>query len=198
MLGQELSDEILTGRLRHDDEQAFKTLYDRHWYDLYVIACRKLRDSELAQDLVQELFLTLWQKRETLRVDSLKAYLTTSLRNRIIDHVRMQLQSDQYAEYVLQALPTESQSHQTTSVVQYRELSESLNQALAQLPDKTREVFLLNRFERMTTREIAAQLGLSEKTIEYHLSRSTSLLRAQLQNFATMVACLGVFWAEKS
>ena len=195
MLGQELSDETLVGRLRHADEQAFRTLYDRHWYDLYVVACRKLRDSELAQDLVQELFLKLWQKREALRVDNLKAYLTTSLRNLIIDHVRQQLQSDQYAEYILHALPAES--NQTTSAVQYEELSESFNQALAQLPDKTREVFLLNRFERMSNREIAAQLGHKEKTIEYHLSRSTSFLRAQLQNFATLLAYLGFFWAGR-
>lgn len=185
MSEQELSDNELVDLLRYDNEVAFRTLYERHWYDCFAMAKRKLRDEAVAADLAQELFLRLWQKRNALLISSIKAYLTTSLKNLIIDHVRAQLQGEQYANHFLYTPPTDTLS--TANLVQYSELTDSLNQALLQLPDKTREVFVLSRFEQLTIREIATRLNLSEKAIEYHLSRSLTFLRAHLHDYATAV-----------
>ncbi|GAA4454633.1 hypothetical protein GCM10023189_21360 [Nibrella saemangeumensis] len=182
MLPQSLSDHTLLSLLREGDEQAFRALYDRYWYKMYVIAHRKLRRKEVAEELAQELFVMLWQKRDSLRVINLPAFLGVSLRNLMIDYIRRHMQEEHYLDQLRQFFPDEGFA--TIEAVQLNELTEALQQALAQLPDKTREVFILNRFEHLTIREIAQRLNLSEKAIEYHLSRSTGFLRRNLRDFA--------------
>jgi RNA polymerase sigma-70 factor (family 1) len=185
MSEQELSDNELVALLRYDNEEAFRTLYERYWYTLFTTAKRKLRDEDVAADIAQELFLRLWQKRRTLLISNPNAYLTTSLKHLIIDHVRTQLQGEQYASHFIHTASPDTLG--TAQTVEFSELTESLNLALQQLPDKTREVFILNRFEQLTIREIAIRLDLSEKTIEYHLSRSLTFLRAHLHDYATAI-----------
>ncbi|MCX6214000.1 sigma-70 family RNA polymerase sigma factor [Spirosoma sp.] len=185
MSEQALTDTELVALLRDDSEEAFRALYERHWYDLFVLAKRKLRDEAMACDMAQELFLRLWQKRRTLLINNVGAYLTTSLKHLIVDHVRSQLQGQQYASHFIHTPPTDTLN--TLHSVQFSQLTESLNHALEQLPDKTREVFVLNRFEQLTIREISTRLGLSEKAIEYHLSRSVAFLRANLHDYATAI-----------
>lgn len=193
MSEQELTDTELVALLREDSEEAFRALYERYWYDLFVLAKRKLRDEAMASDMAQELFLRLWQKRRTLLIANVGAYLTTSLKHLIVDHVRTQLQGEKYASHFVYTPPTDTLN--TLHSVQFSQLTESLNQALEQLPDKTREVFVLNRFEQLTIREISARLGLSEKAIEYHLSRSVAFLRANLHDYATAVVLTTLFTA---
>ncbi|GAB2551319.1 RNA polymerase sigma factor [Spirosoma aerophilum] len=193
MSEQELTDTELVVLLRKDSEEAFRALYERHWYDLFVLAKRKLRDEAMASDMAQELFLRLWQKRRTLLINNVGAYLTTSLKHLIVDHVRTQLQGEKYASHFVYTPPTDTLN--TLHSVQFSQLTESLNQALEQLPDKTREVFVLNRFEQLTIREISTRLGLSEKAIEYHLSRSVAYLRANLHDYATAVVLTTLFAA---
>lgn len=191
MTDQQLHDSELLALLRQDDEEAFRVLYERYWYTFFSIAKRKLRDEAIAADLAQELFLRLWQKRKTLLINNVNAYLTTSLKHIIIDHVRLALQGEQYASHFVHTTPLHSLS--TLETVQYEDLTDSLHQALQQLPDKTREVFMLSRFEQLTIREIAERLSLSEKAIEYHLTRSLSFLRTHLHDYATAIV-LGIIF----
>ncbi|GAA4395659.1 hypothetical protein GCM10023187_02870 [Nibrella viscosa] len=180
---QSLSDNDLLSLLRQDDEQAFRELYDRYWYKMYVIVHRKLRRKEVAEELAQELFVMLWQKRNSLRVINLPAFLGVSLRNLMIDYIRRHIQEEHYLDQLRRFFPTAVMA--TSEAVQLNELTEALQHALAQLPEKTRDIFILNRFENLTIREIAQRLNLSEKAIEYHLSRSTLFLRRHLRDFAT-------------
>lgn len=184
MLLSSLSDYDLLSLLRNDDEQAFRELYNRHWYKMYVVAHRKLRRKEVAEELAQELFVMLWQKRHSLRIINLAAFLGVSLRNLMIDYIRHHIQEEHYLEELRRFFP--SDVFTTTEAVQLNELTDALHLALAKLPEKTREVFILNRFEHLTIREIAQRLNLSEKAIEYHLSRSTLFLRRNLRDFAAV------------
>ncbi|MVM38824.1 RNA polymerase sigma-70 factor [Spirosoma sp. HMF3257] len=179
-----LTDNELLALLRDDDEQAFRELYDRYWYKMYVIAHRKLRRKEVAEELAQELFVMIWQKRESLRVINLQAFLGVSLKNLMIDYIRRNIQEEHYLDQLQQFFPAETFA--TMEAVQLNELSEAIQNTLAKLPEKTREIFILNRFEHLTIREIAQRLNLSEKTIEYHLSRSTTFLRQNLRDFMTV------------
>ncbi|RAK01991.1 RNA polymerase sigma-70 factor (ECF subfamily) [Larkinella arboricola] len=181
---QSLTDTELLGLLRNDDEQAFRELYDRYWYKMYVTAHRKLRRKDVAEELAQELFVMLWQKRDSLRIINLPAFLGVSLKNLMIDYIRRNIQEEHYLDQLRQFFPAETFS--TTEAVQLNELTDAIQNALAQLPEKTREVFILNRFEHLTIREIAQRLNLSEKTIEYHLARSTTFLRQNLRDFVTV------------
>ena len=86
---QSLTDQELLDLLRHQDhEQAFRELYERYWYKMYLTAYRKLRRREVAEELAQELFMMLWQKRASIRGTNLPAFLGISLRNLMIDYIR--------------------------------------------------------------------------------------------------------------
>lgn len=184
MIMQSLTDNELMALLRENNEQAFKALYDRYWFKMYVVAHRKLRRKEVAEELAQELFVMLWQKRSSLRVINLPAFLGVSLRNLIIDYVRRNIQEEHYLFQLRQFFPVETLA--TAEDVQMNELTEAIHYNLALLPEKTRKIFVLNRFEHLTIREIALRLNLSEKTIEYHLARSTSFMRQNLRHFTTV------------
>lgn len=179
-----MTDPELLTLLREGDEQAFRELYERYWYKMYVLAHRKLRRKEVAEELAQELFVMLWQKREVLRVINLQAFLSVSLRNLIVDYVRRNIQEEHYLDTLRLFFPTETMA--TSEAVQLNELSEAIQNTLAKLPEKTREIFILSRFEHLTIREIAQRLNLSEKTIEYHLSRSTAFVRQNLRDFTAI------------
>ncbi|GAB3918795.1 RNA polymerase sigma-70 factor [Larkinella terrae] len=184
MLPQKLTDTELLDLLRDDDEQAFRELYDRYWYKMYVVAHRKLRRKEVAEELAQELFVMLWQKRDSLRILNVPAFLGITLKNLMVDYIRRNILEEHYLDQLRQFFPTETFT--TTETVQLNELTEAIQNTLAQLPEKTREVFILRRFEQLSIREIAQRLELSEKAIEYHLSRSTTFLRQNLRDFVAV------------
>jgi RNA polymerase sigma-70 factor (family 1) len=187
-----LSDADLLNLLKDDNELAFRELYERYWHTMYSLACRKLRQKEVAEELAQELFLMLWRKRHTLKIINLKAFLSVSLKNLIIDYVRRHIQEEHYLDALQQFFPIGVMA--TTEAVYFNELTEALHTALTQLPEKTREVFMLNRFEHLTIREIALKLNLSEKAIEYHLSRSTTFLKHNLRDFSPVLVAISLFF----
>jgi RNA polymerase sigma-70 factor (family 1) len=181
-----LDDAELMHLLAQDDAEAFRQLYERYWFKMYNLGMNKLRRKEVAEELAQQLFATLWQKRHTLRVQHVHAYLSQSLKNLIIDYIRKNIQEEHYLDYLRFYIP--SGSFSTTAAVQYDELFMALEDALQHLPEKTRTVFIKSRFEQLTISEIAAEMNVSDKAIEYHLSRALTFLRKNLRNFAA--ACL--------
>ncbi|RCR66496.1 RNA polymerase sigma-70 factor [Larkinella punicea] len=181
---QKLTDTELLDLLRNDDEQAFRALYERYWYKMYVVAHRKLRRKEVAEELAQELFVMLWQKRDSLKILNLPAFLGITLKNLMVDYIRRNILEEHYLDQLRLFFPVETFT--TTETVQLNDLTEAIQNTLAQLPEKTREVFILRRFEQLSIREIAQRLELSEKAIEYHLSRSTSFLRQNLRDFVAV------------
>lgn len=179
-----LDDAELILLLKKDDAGAFKQLYERYWFKMYSLAVSKLRRKDVSEELAQQLFATLWQKRHTLEIHHVKAYLTQSLKNLIVDYIRKNIQEEHYAAHLRSYFPSGSLS--TTMAVQYNELFVALEDALLHLPEKTRLVFIKSRFEQLTIPEIAEELNLSDKAIEYHLSRALSFLRKHLRNFSSV------------
>ena len=96
-----LTDEQLVMALQQGDRQAFAELYDRYWADLFQLAARKLASPELAEELVQDLFITLWQRRETLAIAQVNRYLFSALKFSVIDHVRTQEVHERFVDHYL-------------------------------------------------------------------------------------------------
>ena len=159
-----LEDADLVHLLKKDDADAFKQLYERYWFRMYNLGMNKLRRKEVAEELAQQLFATLWQKRHVLDIQNVKAYLTQSLKNLIVDYIRKNIQEEHYLEHLRFYFPSGSAA--TSMAVQYDELFHALEDALLHLPEKTRQVFIMSRFEQLTIPEIAEQLELSDKAIE--------------------------------
>lgn len=180
-----LTDDELMRLVCTGDERAFQYLYERHWYNLYSIAYRKLQRQDVAEELTQDIFLRLWQKRSELLISNLGGFLAVSLRNAIIDYIRSQQRETRYIDELQHIL--NSAYEQADESVNVDQLTERLEQALQQLPTKTRHVFELSRFEHLTTHEVAQRLSLSDKAIEYHLTKALRHLRTHLREFSLLV-----------
>lgn len=173
------NDSELLMRIKVHDNEAFEALYRKYWKNLFDFATIKTGDADAAEEIIQELFVTLWEKRETLQITNLQSYLFTSVRNRVIDH---------YKQKVFDELDTAEASTTPDYPLFLDELETALHAAVSELPDKTREIFLLNRFEGKTARQIAQELNLPERTVEYHITQALRTLKTQLRDFIVMLA----------
>ena len=176
--------------LAQDDEQAFAEIYQRYWAELHAHACRKLGCPHEAEEVVQDLFVALWNKRHAApAIQQLSAYLFAALKYRVIDCLRAQAVRQAHAAARL-APPARAVDCGTEETVAVADLAAALAAGLRRLPDHARAVFQLSRMEHRTVPEIAAHLQVSPKTVEYHLARSLRLLRGCLREFTASVLLL--------
>jgi len=182
------SDEALARALGEDDEKAFAEIYERYWQPLLRQATRKLGRPEDAEEIVQDLFVTLWNKRRTATIQQLDGYLFAMLKYKAIDSIRAQLVRHRHAATATHRFGTPD--HGTEETVAVADLSHALATSVHNLPDSAREVFRLSRQEHQSVPEIAARLQVSPKTVEYHLSRSLRFLRSYLKEFLVSMVVL--------
>jgi len=177
--------------LKNGSVDAFQEIFETYWHNLYLIARSKVQSHDDAEEIVQDVFSGLWEKRATLSINHLSSYLQTSVRNRVIDLIRSRLTQKKYWDYYRKFLP-QSQP-QTEMTVAYRDLTGSLEAAIDGLPAQSGKVFRLSRLEGRSNKEIAQLLHVSEKAIEYHLTKSTRALKLALKDFTLLVAMLFTF-----
>ncbi|MGH7528751.1 MAG: RNA polymerase sigma-70 factor [Gemmatimonadales bacterium] len=162
------------------DIAEFEALFRRHYAPLCDFVHGYVRSREVACDLVQDLFLRLWEHAETPAATLAAAYLYTAARNRAIQHLRRQRVAARYActAHLVEAIdsgPAED-AHE-------RELTEALERAIAQLPDRCRAIFTLSRYRHLSNAEIAQALGISVNTVEHQMWRALKALRAKLASY---------------
>lgn len=179
-----LDDVALFTLLKESDEEAYREIYLRHWKRLLGIARNKLPLTDSPEDIVQDLFVRLWENRQNLYIENPAAYLTASLRHVIINLFRSKMVKERYAEHVQSMLPVE---YNTEHQIALNDLMLSVRRQIEELPEKTREIFRLNRLEFKSARDIAAQMKISERTVEYHISYALKALRPQLHEYFPLV-----------
>lgn len=172
---------LLLENLRKGNVCAFEQIFKRHWHSLYTLAKIKLQSHDEAEEVIQSIFSGLWEKRETLLITNLSFYLQTAVKNRILNIIRSRLTEEKYWEYYRSFMPR----HQniTENVIAFDDLNDAVEVAVNLLPPKSREVFKLSRIEGRSNAEIANLLHLSEKAIEYHLTKSLRELRVHLKDY---------------
>lgn len=181
-------------RLANGDQAVFERLYTGLWSKLYSVAFNYVRDKETAQEIVQETFIRLWDKRKQLgSVKDIGAFSMRSLQFRIYDHFDKKQVEQRYLR-----VASKNYSWNVDDVhqqVEYDETFNLLNTEIEKLPDTTRRIFRLSRFDHFTNEEIAKTLRLSVKAVEYHISRSLKHLRLRLGNFLSISIALALaFW----
>ncbi len=174
-----LSDTQLIEALRTGDRRAFAELYERYWEELHRVATRKLGSATAAEEVVQDLFISLWQRRETLQMEQVNRYLFSALKFAIIDLIRSTDTHERFAAHY-KATATDV-DRRTEDDLAMQDLTRSIEQGLSTLPEKTQQIFRLSRFDCLTIPEIAVRLDLSEKTVQYHLSNALRELRLHLR-----------------
>ncbi|WP_316823463.1 RNA polymerase sigma-70 factor [Pedobacter gandavensis] len=174
-----ISDNELVELLKSGDRGAFTEIYNRYKWLLHSHAYKWTQDREEAKDVVHELFLALWTKRERLSFpENLSAYLYTAVRNRIFNAISHQKTASKYLNS-LQAFIDEEQ-RATDHLVREKQMTLLIEKEIAALPAKMRAVFELSRKEQLSHKEIAEQLTLSEQTVRKHVQHALKILRLKL------------------
>ena len=163
-----------------DDSLAFAELHRRYSPRLYALALRKTGNSEVSEDLVQDLFVHLWLQRTGITIEkAFNLYLFSALKNRIISYLRKQILQHTVS---LNDIDLETLSSQSANLVQewlsLKEVQEIYSRELANLPEKSKHVFEMSR-NGVPNKEIAQMLDLSEKTVEFHISKCLRVLRVK-------------------
>lgn len=165
------------------EEANFEQLYRQHFTSLYRYAYSVVQDEAQAEGIVQNVFLKLWNKRDTLRIHtSWQAYLFRATYHEALNAAKRQQVRMRFAH--------QRQSPDTASQESDRELATHLEKALLELPEKCRTVFQLSRFEDLKYHEIAQRLGISIKTVEAHMGKALRVLRVQLADFLSLLILL--------
>ncbi|MBC6990925.1 RNA polymerase sigma-70 factor [Hymenobacter sp. BT491] len=179
------TDAELLNALQAEDEAAFAEIYKRYCFRLFTVAYQKLRSREVAEELVQELFATLWSRRATHHIEELQPYLFSAIRYRIINYIKAEKLKAGYELYC--RLSTPETTTDTEDLLALHDLQEALMAGVRKLPEKSREVFELSRLEHHSVQEISVLVNLSEKTVEYHLTKALKLLKNYLRDFLLIV-----------
>jgi RNA polymerase sigma-70 factor (family 1) len=167
------------------DEGAFAEIYKRYSFQLFTVAYGKLKNKEAAEELAQDLFENLWDKRSSAQIQQLKAYLFSAIRYRIINYIKAEKVRTGYELFCRLSLTDADTGTEATVAV--NDLNEALAAGMQHLSEKAQEVFRLSRLEQYTIPEISVRVNLSEKTVEYHLRKSLKLMRSYLRNFLLTV-----------
>jgi len=171
----------LLHRLKQGDKQAYEKIYFTFSKELLYAAYKKTGDKIVAEELVQNIFISLWEKRQELQVDNLQAYLFGALKLSVMNHIRRLVIQNKYMEY--QTL-TYTEDHQdTANLVDLHDLSSIIEESINSLPEKTQEVFRLSRYQHQSTKDISTELKISEKAVEYHITRSIKRIKEYIRNF---------------
>jgi RNA polymerase sigma-70 factor (family 1) len=176
----------LLQRLITGDEGAFHIFYEQYGPALIGFAAARLSSLEDARDIIHDLFVWLWEERESLAIThSLKAFLFSAVRYRIIDHIRRNSTRREYAAK-LQSLQGEAQTA-TEQALDGKDLYSAIEQAVEQLPARAKQIYRLSRDQHRTISEIAEELQLSPQTVKNQLTTALSHLRSFVSRLAVFL-----------
>jgi RNA polymerase sigma-70 factor (ECF subfamily) len=184
------SDERLMQEIKADNMFAFDMLYKKYSKRLYKFAYYILKSPEESENIVQDVFLRLWENRNKVEKDSsVKYYVFTIAYNSAISIIRKKARESQFIEYLksLQDLNQEPVNIE----LEYHELTEKLEDIINHLPDRQKSVYLLHKVEGLKYSEIAERLNISVNTIENHMSRAFKTIRKKLGNYSVFAI---LFW----
>ncbi len=184
----------LFDRMRKGDDSAFESIYKRYAPRLYYFVYEYIPQDDIAENIVQETFLTLWRKRLNLDEDTnLGAYLYTVSKNNCLYKIRDQkyrrhfISASHISEIELMANYRALASFDTSTLTM-DEISRIIQSTLEQLPPQCRHVFSLSRFSEKKNREIASELNISEKAVEGHITKALKMFRESLKDYLPIMS----------
>jgi RNA polymerase sigma-70 factor (family 1) len=174
------TDEALLEQLKLDGLDAFEEIYRRYWKRLYSMSYKRVQSREISEELVQDIFTSLWVAKNTVTIENLSAYLFTAVKYKVINHLAREISRKSYSKEQLTVVHEDNTTEET---VLLDDLSGALEEAIGKLPAKRQMIFKMHRQENLTVKQVAAQLGISEKTVENQFGKAMKMLKLNLKHF---------------
>jgi len=182
----------LFDRIKKSDEKAFEMLFHKYYGHLCLFATKIIKDDASAEEIVQDLFVKLWEKREQLSIEtSLKNYLFRSVKNLCLNYIQHNKTKIVHAQSVLSEMESNFSDDNNYPEI---DLAFKIEESINSLPGKRREIFRLSRQEGLKYHEIAEKLNISIKTVETQMSLAIKTLRDKLRKYNTFFYTLLMLW----
>ena len=178
------SDEELFLQIKNGSNDAFGILYQKHWNRAFADAYKRIRNRDQAKDIVQDIFLNIWQRRESLVIDNFPAYLTIAVRNQVFKLLEKEKHNHPFFD-LLENLPGIVNMADTN--ILYKELAVSYDLLINSLPPKRRLIFKLRFQEDQSTKEIAEALSISRNTVQNQLGKAIEQLKVSLSHLFILI-----------
>jgi len=183
-----LDEKYIIAGLKNKDKTVFDFVFSYYYTGLCTYARRWVNDPDVAEDLVQDLFVRLWTDSSKIEItSSLKSYFFTSVKNRAVNHLKHVKIKEKFGFQAMNR-PTEEYGNWEFTEP---ELTELIEKGMQKLPPRCREIFILSRFEGKDNAKIAELLGISKRTVELQISNALKILRIELKEY---LPSMMLFW----
>ncbi len=172
----QLSEEELLQRCKKNDEAAFTEIYNRYWEKLLAIGYYYTHNKADAEDIVHDVMISLWNRKNEIQIQSLDAYLATAVKFSVFKAIARQRRNRE----LMDTNKKDTGSYRIDAALEARFMEEYLSGTIEKLPEKTRIVFTFRRKEELSVIEIANKLELSPKAVEYHITKALRAIRNAL------------------
>lgn len=171
-----MSEKEILAELKSGNQVALKMLFDNFYIELTRYALKIVGNSEVAEEIVQDIFVSIWNNREKSEIEAVRPYLSRAVKNRCINHIKKNHPIHEDIESSMHV----SSNNSPLDGIEATELQKALKEAESRLPKQTALIFALSRHTELTYPEISKELDISVKTVEYHISKALKSMRGFL------------------
>lgn len=161
------------------DKAGFEQIYLRHWEGMFAFCLSSIKDEEHSKEIVQDVFKSLWERREELRLIEVERYLIRSVKLKTFEYIRNKVSRQQH----LDNISNTREEHYVDNSLIADELAKKISHLIDSLPKQCKNVFRMSREQGLTNKEIAHKLYISERAVEYHISRALKTLKTELTEY---------------
>ena len=190
-----LTDPEIYGRIKSGDRTAFEAFFKAHYSHLCAYANKYVQNNDAAEEIVQDLFVNFWQKKEELMItSSLPSYFFRAVHNSCLNYIKQRTVHRKHEEIILQE--TKDNIYHEPFEPDDHPMEQTIRAAIDKLPPERRKIFIMNRFNELSYKEIAGKLGLSVKTVENQIGKALKFLREELKDHIPALLFLLSAWAD--
>lgn len=172
-----ISDLDLWERMRQDDASAFEEIYNRYAGNMFLYAMNIFKKQEVCEDIIQNIFMDFWTKRQEAEIRNLKSYLFQSVKFQVFKHLRTR----RFSEEDLTRLQIIDATLDVSEKIEFEELEHLINELVNHLSPRCRQIFIMSRFQNKSNAEIAAILNISHQAVKNQISRAIKFIRQEIQ-----------------
>lgn len=178
-----ITDQGLVESIKNSNQGVFELVFNFYYSGLVVYADQIIKNTAVSEDIVQSVFLKLWETRETLEVRSFRSYFIQCVKNSCIDYIRNQQVKNKFDNRIAETDQLDWNEDLWTKT----ELAELIEQSVENLPPRCREIFRMSRYENLKITEIAGRLNISKRTVETQISKALKILRTRLIDYLSLI-----------